>query len=164
MDTKKLAPQGRKKEAGGPEGEPGHPLAIMQREINRMFEDISRGFDAWPFAERFGTFIPSMNVADTETSVQVTIELPGMDEKDIDVALTRDSLTIRGEKREEKAENTKSYSLLERAYGSFSRTIPLPCEVDEDRANASFKKGVLTVILPKAGRPAETKKIAVTSE
>jgi HSP20 family protein len=87
-----------------------------------------------------------------------------MDETDIDVALTRDSLTIRGEKREEKAENTKSYSLLERAYGSFSRTIPLPCEVDEDRATASFRKGVLTVTLPKAGRSAETKKIPVTSE
>jgi HSP20 family protein len=164
MDAKKLVPQVRRKEAVGAEGESAHPIAIMQREINRMFEDFSRGLDAWPFADRFGTFIPSMNVADTESSVLVTIELPGMDEKDIEVSLTRESLTIRGDKREEKAENTKSFSLLERAYGSFSRTIPLPCEVDEDRALASFKKGVLTVTLPKAGRSTETKKIPIRSE
>jgi HSP20 family protein len=162
MDSKKFIPRGKEQETVAQEGVQVHPLIAMQREMNRVFEDFSRGFDAWPLSERFGTFNPSMNVAETDASVQVTIELPGLDEKDIEVSLTKDSLTIRGEKKEEKAENTKSYSHLERTYGSFSRTIPLPCEVNEDKVNASFKRGILTVTLPKSGQALqETKKIPV---
>ena len=165
MDIKKLIPLGRKQEPAGQQEAQDHPLIAMQREMNRLFDDFSRGFDGWPFSERRGMFSPSMNVAETDSAVNVTIELPGLDEKDIDVSLTKDSLTIRGEKKEEKTENTKSYSLLERTYGSFNRTIPLPCEVDADKVKASFKRGVLTVTLPKSGQALkEARKISVASE
>lgn len=164
MDIKKLIPLDKKKEPAGRNWEYEHPFVAVQREMNRLFDDFSRGFDSWPFAGRSGIFSPSMNVAETDSAVKVTVELPGLDDNDIEVSVTRDALTIRGEKKEEKAEDTKRYSLLERTYGSFSRTIPLPCEVDTDKIGASFRRGVLTVSLPKSGQVLkETRKIPVST-
>jgi HSP20 family protein len=88
-----------------------------------------------------------------------------MDEKDIDVSLTRDTLTIKGEKKEEKEEQGKDYYRMERSYGSFTRSVPLPVEVDTDKVQATFKKGVLDITLPKTARAIqETKKVPVKSK
>lgn len=142
-----------------------HPFSLLRREIDSIFDRFFRGFELEPFRGRFGAFSPSIDVKESDKEISVSAELPGMDEKDIDVSLTRDSLTIKGEKKEEKEEKGKDYYRMERSFGSFSRTIPLPAEVDLDKAKAEFKKGVLTVTLPKSEKALkETKKIPVKAE
>jgi HSP20 family protein len=142
-----------------------NPFALLRREMNTLFDNFFRGFEVEPFTSRFSGFSPDVDVKESEKEIKVAAELPGMDDKDIDISLTRDSLTIRGEKKEEKEDKGKDYYRVERSYGSFSRTVPLPVEVDVDKAKAEFKKGVLTVTLPKTPKAIkETKKISVKAE
>jgi HSP20 family protein len=104
-------------------------------------------------------------VSETDKEIKVSAELPGMDEKDIDVSLTRDSLTIKGEKKQETEDKGEDYYRMERSYGSFTRSIPLPIEVDTDKVQATFKKGVLEITLPKTARAIqETRKIPVKAK
>jgi HSP20 family protein len=118
-----------------------------------------------PFEGRIGAFSPKVDVTENEKEFNISAELPGMDDKDIDVSLQNDMLTIRGEKKEEKEDKGKDYYRMERSYGYFSRTIPLPVEVETDKVDAKFKKGVLTITLPKTAKAvAETKKISVKVE
>ncbi|MFZ5998454.1 MAG: Hsp20/alpha crystallin family protein [Nitrospirota bacterium] len=141
------------------------PFTMLQREMNDLFDNFFRSFDFAPFGSRMGEFTPRVDVSETDKEIKVSAELPGMDEKDIEVTLNKDSLTIKGEKKEEKEDKGKNYYRIERSYGSFSRTIPLPLEVETDRAEATFKKGVLTVTLPKTAKAIkETKKIAIKAE
>ena len=82
-----------------------HPFELLQRQMNRLFDDFFSGFDLEPFSgwtERFGGFNPRINVIEDEKEIRLTAELPGMDDKDIDISLTKDALTIRGEKRDER--------------------------------------------------------------
>ena len=129
------------------------PFASFQREMNQLVDHFFSGFNlsSWAPFERgvARTFTPRVDVAETDREIKVSAELPGMEEKDIDVSLTRDTLTIKGEKMEEKEEKGKDYYRMERSFGSFTRSIPLPVEVDTDKVEATFKKGVLTVTLPK---------------
>ncbi len=142
-----------------------HPFLLLRQEINSLFDYFFRGFEIEPFRGRFGAFTPSIDVKESDKDISVIAELPGMDEKDIDVSLTRDALTIKGEKKEEKEEKRKDYYRMERTFGSFTRTIPLPTEIDVDKVKAEFKKGVLTVTLPKSEKAIkETKKIPVKAE
>jgi len=101
------------------------------------------------FGSRLSSFVPAVNVSETGRELQITAELPGLDEQDVEVTLNRDSLTIRGEKRNEFEDKGRDYYRMERSYGSFHRTIPLPGEVDTEKVDARFNKGVLTVTLPK---------------
>ena len=96
----------------------------------------------WPAA-------PAVDFTDTEKAYEVTAELPGIDEKDIEVKVANGILSIKGEKQEEKEEKKKDYYLRERNFGSFERSFQVPDSVDTDKIEASFKKGVLTVTLPK---------------
>jgi HSP20 family protein len=140
-------------------------FSLFRQEMNRLFDNFFRGFDIEPFEKRFGAFSPSVDITETDKEIKVAAELPGMDDKDIDVSLTKDTLTIKGEKKEEKEEKKKDYYRMERSYGSFSRTIPLPVEIDTEKVKAQFKKGVLTVNLPKTAKAIkETKKISVKAE
>jgi len=91
----------------------------------------------------------SLDVAETDSEVIVTTEVPGVDAKDIEITLTGDVLTIRGEKKEEKEEKKKNYRRMERWYGSFGRSVTLPSSVDQSRIKAKVKNGVLTITLPK---------------
>lgn len=142
-----------------------NPFALLRQEMNTLFDNFSRGFEMEPFTGRFGAFSPSVDVRENDKEIKVSAELPGMDDKDIDVSLTKDALTIKGEKKEEKEDKGKDYYRIERSYGSFSRTIPLPTEIDIDKVKAEFKKGVLTVILPKSAQAIkEMKKIPVKAE
>ena len=129
-----------------------HPLLSLQREMNRLFDAFFEGVGMPWFGEGGfldGEYTPLVDVSENEKEVVVTAELPGLDEGDFEVRLDRDALTIRGEKKEEQEEKGKGFYRVERSYGSFHRVIPLPCDVDEDKAEATFRKGVLTVRLPK---------------
>ena len=144
------------------------PFFSLWDRVDRLFGDFARGFELAPFRameERFGAFAPVVDMHESDKEVVVTAELPGMDEKDIDVSLTGDRLTIEGEKKEEKEEKKKDYYRMERSYGSFRRVVPLPEGIDQDKASADFKKGVLTVTIPKT-KEAQTaaRKIAVKAE
>ena len=113
-----------------------------------------RRFAPWaPWASGPGTFVPAVNVASGDNEFRVTAELPGMDEKDVEVFVNQGALTIQGHKKEEKEHTSGDYYRMERSYGEFRRTIPLPQEVDQDKVSATFSKGVLTVTLPKLHEP-----------
>jgi HSP20 family protein len=152
------------------------PVEGLRREIDRLFDDFGVGFWRSPFrrsmfaAEPFRrrelswTAAPAVDVTESDKAYEVTADLPGMDEKNIEVKVVNGNLTIKGEKQEEKEEKKKDYYLHERHFGSFERSFEVPDGVDADKIEASFKKGVLTVTLPKkpeAQKPA--KKIEVKS-
>ena len=126
------------------------PFSSLHREMNRLFEDFARGFDLTPaFGFGYEGFAPRIDVRETDDTVLVEAEMPGLDEKDFELTLNQSTLTLRGEKRREHEEKGSAYR-YERSYGSFERTIPLPCEVDADKVKATYRNGVLNVTLPKS--------------
>jgi HSP20 family protein len=142
-----------------------NPFLMLRNEMDKAFDNFFRGFDVDPFGKMPGGFQPKVNITDGEKEITVSVELPGIDEKDIDLSLTKDALTIKGEKKEEKEEKGKNFHRMERSYGSFSRTLPLPVEIVTDKAEATFKKGVLTVLLPKTEKALkETKNIPIKAK
>lgn len=126
-----------------------NPFYALQREMNRMFDNFFRDFNLAPFDAGFGTGFPVVDIRENDREVIVTAELPGVDEKDLDISVSDQYLTLRGEKREEREERNGNYYRMERSYGSFHRDISLPCEVETDKVEAVFKRGVLTITLPK---------------
>jgi len=136
-------------------------VGSFYREMNSLMDRFFRGFDLEPFgAGELATsdFMPRVDVKEDEKEIKVTAELPGMDEKDIDVTLSGDTLTIKGEKQEETEDKSKDYYRSECRYGSFHRAIPLSAEVDESKAEADFKKGVLRIRLPKTAEAQKSRK------
>ena len=136
------------------------PFETLRREVDRLFDDFDGGFfrqfprpmfDVAPFSGREIKWpaAPAVDFTDTEKAYELTAELPGMDEKNVEVKVANGVLTIKGEKQDEKEEKKKDYYLRERNYGSFERSFQLPEGVDPDKIEASYKKGVLTVTLPK---------------
>ncbi|MGH7024879.1 MAG: Hsp20/alpha crystallin family protein [Caulobacteraceae bacterium] len=117
----------------------------LQREIDRVFDAFSGGF----LGGNGGTPAPMVDVVETDKEVKISCELPGLEEKDIELSLADDVLTLRGEKRTEHDETVKGYRHLERSYGAFARSIELPAHVDATKARATMKKGVLKVVAPK---------------
>jgi HSP20 family protein len=128
-----------------------HPFYSLQREMNSLFDNFFRGFNVAPrgFAAGMGNFTPSVDVKENEKEVIIKAELPGVEEKDIDVTVTNDSVTIKGEKKEEKEDKNKNYYYMERSYGSFCRVIPLEAEIESGKAEARFKNGILDIKIPK---------------
>jgi len=136
------------------------PFDTLHREIDRLFDDFGRGLwrspfrslsgfePFWPQTPSFGT-VPAVDIVEHDKAYEITAELPGMDDKNIEVKFANGGLTIKGEKKEEKEEKKKDYYLSERRYGSFERYFHVPESVETDKIEASFKKGVLTVTLPK---------------
>ena len=140
---------------------PWQPFASLRREVDRLFEDFDQDFwgsrfrrsmfGAEPMVRQemvWGT-APAVDIAESDKAFEFTAELPGMDEKSIEIKLANGGLTIKGEKVQEKEEKKKNYYLHERHFGSFERYFRLPEGIDADRIEATFKKGVLTVTLPK---------------
>jgi len=146
------------------------PFEALHREIDRLFDDFGGGFwrspfrrsvfDLEPFWRRELSWetAPAMDVAETEKAYEITAELPGMSESDVQVVASDGGLTIKGEKKEEKEEKKKDYYLSERRYGSFERRMQIPEGVDADKIEASFKNGVLTVTLPKTAQAQKPEK------
>jgi len=138
------------------------PFESLRQEIDRLFDDF--GVSAWrapfrrsvfdfaPFWTREGTSptAPAVDIAETEKAYEMTAEMPGMEEKNIEVKFADGVLTIKGEKQEQKEEKKKDYYLSERSYGSFQRSFQVPDGVDADKIEASFKNGVLAVTMPKS--------------
>jgi HSP20 family protein len=151
------------------------PFEGLRQEINRMFDDF--GWGSWPAFRRSlftpepvssggmtRKIMPAVDVVESEKAYEVAAELPGMDEKNIEIKVVNGILTMKGEKQEQKEEKKKDYYLQERSFGSFERSFEVPESVDADKIEARFKKGVLTLTLPKkaeAQKPA--KKIEVKS-
>jgi HSP20 family protein len=123
-----------------------HPLLSLHRELNRLFDDDFRGFGMWGGTERMAAW-PSVEFGETDKELRVTTELPGVDEKDVELTVEDGVLTLRGEKRAETDDKDRGYS--ERSYGRFERRVALPRGIDREKASATFKNGVLTVTLPK---------------
>jgi HSP20 family protein len=124
---------------------PFTPFSLLQQEIDRVFDN----FTSWRGGLEAIPFTPSMEVVETDKSIEISTELPGMDQKDVEISVANDVLTIRGEKKAEREEKNKNYRLYERSYGSFERSLALPPGVDVDAVKASMSKGVLTITLPK---------------
>ena len=133
----------------------------LRNEMDRLYD---RFFDWRPF-QRFseeGEWLPSLDVSETSKEIVVKAELPGLEPKDIDVSLDGNVLTLRGERRQEKEENDESFHRVERSYGTFSRSVRLPAEVDQTQIKATYKRGVLKIRLPKS-KKAEGRRIEVRS-
>lgn len=127
------------------------PLLSLQQEVNQLFDRFFSGspFEPFDWPGSLGSFRPRVDVSETDSEMTVSVELPGVEEEDIDVSVNDHVLTISGERHEEKEDRDRDWYRREQAYGSFYRAIPLP-GVEADKVSASFKRGVLTVTLPKS--------------
>jgi len=142
--------------------ESSNPLAAFHEEMNRLFDDFWRDFDGVGSSLMPSSGFPRVEVIETERDVKVEAELPGMEEKDVEVLLNNGVLTLRGERQSQSEDKHRRVS--ERYYGQFERRIVLPAEVDAEKATASFQRGVLTVTLPKTARALEdVKRIRISS-
>lgn len=145
-----------------------HPLRVLQSELNRVFESLLRTVPGAGAAAAMAPFLgegPPVDVAETETEIKVSAELPGLEQEDIEVSLGGDLLTIKGEKKAETEQQVLNYRINERAFGSFSRSITLPATIDADAVTAAFKNGVLTITIPKTQGPTkDAKRIAVKTD
>ena len=137
------------------------PLKLLKKEIDRLFDESENGFWRRPFGQALfgaddlwrstsaGTAL-AVDISETDGAYEITAELPGLKEKDIDVKLVQNVLTIKGEKTEEKRKEKKDYHVSERRYGVFQRSFRLPDHVDSDSISAEFKNGVLKIVAPKS--------------
>jgi HSP20 family protein len=156
------------------------PLTDLRQEIDRvfddffqgwprtwprfpsLFEDFDRPFKDWQASFGMGELSPNVDLSESEDAYTVTAELPGLDEKDIELTLADGMLTLKGEKKVETDEKKKDYHFSERKYGSFRRTFRMPSGVDDSQVEADFTKGLLTITLPKTKESKEkTRKIEV---
>lgn len=133
--------------------------------IDRLFDDLFGGSllsHIWP--DTRGMYSPRIDIKETKDALKIAAEMPGIDEKDIDVSVHDGTLTISGDKKVAKEENELGYHRIERSYGCFARDIPLPDTVETDKVGATFKNGVLTVTLPKTERAVErSRKIPISA-
>jgi HSP20 family protein len=175
MDIKKLAPWNWFKRENE---ENGHTVPVKYRdkagkkypamsprgfhdEVDQLFDDFFNGLGLSPFRSRSGmlegisgTLLkPRLDLGSTDKEYTVSVEIPGVSEKDINLELVHDTLIIRGDKKQEKEEKNKNFYRLERSYGSFQRTLSLPEDANRDNINADFKNGVLKIVIPKTKLP-----------
>lgn len=139
------------------------PFRDLQEEMNRLFDDFPLAAQGTGRERTLAAFSPRVDVSETEKEIHVSAELPGMDEKDITVELEESAVSIRGEKKEEKEEKNKNWHWREQSYGVFQRTIALPVGVDTEKVKATFKKGILTIAIPKK-EEAQAKRKAIKIE
>lgn len=142
------------------------PFLTLHREMNRLFDDAFRSFDsrlpALGSLSSSGAAWPNVEISETDKEIKVTAEVPGLEDKDVEVLLDSGFLTVRGEKRSETEDRDRQFS--ERFYGRFERRIPLGFDVEEDKVDAQFRNGVLTVTLPKTEKAqSQVKRIEIRS-
>ncbi len=139
--------------------EPKRALKSLRDEIDNLFDR----FVERPLGVITGQVVAPVDISETDTEIIVKSDLPGMELSDIDVSISGDVLTIKGQKKKEIEQAGKTYHVIERSYGEFSRSLRLPAKVDVDRVKASYKNGVLEIVMPKA-EPVQTKKIKIEDE
>lgn len=126
---------------------PLNTIDALQRQINRLFDDDT--ILNWKEASD-AFFVPSAEITETDEAVHLKLEIPGMDAKDLDIQVTKDEISISGERKEESTTEEKGYTRSEFRYGQFKRVIPLPRKVQNDAVEAEYKDGILRLVLPKA--------------
>ncbi len=144
----------------------GHPLSRLHHDLDTLFEQMFQGVpqlsslngqrETWG-----GLLMPQVDIGESPKDYTITVEVPGVQEKDIDLTLIDGTLTIRGEKRDEHEEKDKHYHRIERSYGSFQRILSLPTDADEHSVKAKFKDGVLTITIAKDPQAPPVRKIAI---
>jgi len=134
------------------------PFSFLQNEIDRLFDGFSRKFPALATPAA----MPSMDISETDKVIEITAELPGLEKKDVVLNISDNVLTIRGEKKSEREEGDKNYHLVERSFGSFSRTVELPADVKPENISAEIANGVLKVTVQKPA-PRQSKQIEIKS-
>ena len=142
---------------------PTRDLLSIRDEVNRLFDNFFTGLPERRRGLLEGEWAPSVDVAETDNEVVVTAELPGVEQDDVDITITDDVLTLKGEKKEEKEVKEKNYHRIERSYGSFQRSVSLPAGVQADKAKATYKDGVLHITVPKT-EEAKPKQIKIDVE
>jgi HSP20 family protein len=142
------------------------PFGLLQREVDRLFEEFSRGLPMLS-TQAAMNIVPSIDVTETDKEIEITAELPGLERKDVDISLEDDVLTIRGEKKAESEPSDKkrnggdkNYHLSERSYGVFYRMLQLPPGIDPSAVKATMSNGILKITIPKPART-QAKKIEV---
>lgn len=166
MNVRDLVPWGRTNDRAPSLYRDGDrdPFLALHREVNRLFDDAFRGFDM-PFGRmsNWASSWPMVEMKDSDKDIQVVAEVPGLEEKDVEVLLEDGTLVLRGEKKAESEDKDRRIS--ERFYGHFERRIPLGYEVQEDKVNATFNNGLLTVTLPKTEQAqSKSKRIAINGK
>lgn len=187
MDIKKLAPwnwlkneeEGQALPVGYGGGKPGSPeggflspLVRFHREIDRLFDNTFRG--GWPslgidhpFSQMDPPHLlkPQVDIGADEKKYTITVEIPGVDEKEVKLEIANNTLTIKGEKTQEQEKKSRNYYRVERSYGSFQRVLSLPEDADQENVTATFKNGVLTIVLQRrAVETSEVKRIEIKSK
>jgi HSP20 family protein len=176
MDIKKLAPwnwfRKEEEEAGTtvpvrhtgktqPQRRLSGSLGQLQQEMDHLFDNFFKGFELSPFSSgnifagslTNGLLKPTLDIGATEKEYAISIEVPGVDQKDIKLEISGNTLTVRGEKKQEQEEKKKNYYRMERSYGSFQRVLSLPEDADQGKIDAVFKNGVLTITMPRKALP-----------
>jgi HSP20 family protein len=154
MNLRSLIPVGRERSLAS------QPFLSLQREIDRLFDDFTRGFPTFSSVPGNVKLMPVTDVIETDKEIEITAELPGLEDKDVQINVADNLLTIKGEKKSEKERKDKDLRMVERSYGAFERTIELPEGVDADAIKATIAKGVLTVTVPKPA-PVQAKTVEV---
>ncbi|AFM26071.1 Hsp20/alpha crystallin family protein [Desulfomonile tiedjei] len=138
-----------------------HPMSQLHYEIDRLFEDVFRGFGfpslgigrGFPRIAQTDWLKPTLDVGATDKEYTISVELPGVDQKDVHLELVSDTLQIKGEKKQDKEERDRDFYRIERSYGSFQRVLSLPEDADRDHISAVFKNGVMKITLPRKALP-----------
>jgi HSP20 family protein len=138
--------------------EPFREAATLQNRMNRLFREQFANIGTEESLAA-GSFVPPVDVYEDESAIQLKLEVPGLDEKDIDIRLENNVLTVKGERKLEKETKEENYRRIERRYGSFTRSFTLPNTVSSEEVKAGYDKGVLTISLPKkeAAKPKQIK-------
>ena len=148
---------------------PSVPIFQLHREIDRLFDEAFRGFPSvfrggleWPEITPV-MLTPSLDIKETDENYVVSVEIPGVAKEDVDIRIDGDTLTIHGEKKQEKKEDKENYHCVERHYGSFERMLTIPEDANADNIDAKFKDGVLTINIKRQAKsvPKEVKKVEV---
>lgn len=175
MAKQKASTPPAKAPAAAPASSSYFPLSSLRDDIDRAFDRMFRDFP------RFGGLMtpdffnaplgkmaaiePRVDVTEDDTAYEITAEMPGVEEKDIEVTVKDSRLTLRGEKKSEREEKKKDYHMTERSYGSFQRSFVLPQDIDAEKIKAEFDKGVLTLTLPKTAQAkAKERKVAIKTK
>ncbi|NOZ43525.1 MAG: Hsp20/alpha crystallin family protein [Alphaproteobacteria bacterium] len=142
------------------------PFSDLGREIDDVFSNFGRG--GWLFNRPPGSFVstlnPSADIVENDDVFEISVELPGIEQKDISLSLKDNILTLKGEKKQEVKRKDKDYHMVERSYGSFERSFRLPLNVDQDNIHADFSNGVMVMTIPKTDQiPPEHRKIEITT-